>query len=132
MRIAFPVGGRGDLDEHILEHFGHAPAFLLIDLDDEGKIIGMRRLDNPLQDQHEPGAIPDLLARGVNLLICGGLGRRAIEHLGRLGIEVVRGVSGSVRDALNLYLRGELRSADLRPRRKWGGCGEPQEGREGE
>ncbi len=32
MRIAFPVHDHRGLDDEIFEHFGHAPAFLLVDV----------------------------------------------------------------------------------------------------
>ncbi len=132
MRIAFPVEDHRGLDDRIFEHFGHAPAFLLVDVDGEGRVTGVSTLDNTFQGHHGPGMVPALLARaGVNVLICRGLGRRAMEYFRQLGIEVIGGASGRVGEVLNLYLSGLLESRDYRPAERWGGCHE-QEGCEGE
>ena len=41
------------------------------------------------------------------VLICGGIGGGAVNGLAAAGIEVVAGVSGSVKDAVIKYLSGE-------------------------
>jgi predicted Fe-Mo cluster-binding NifX family protein len=48
-------------------------------------------------------------SQGVNVMLTGGMGRRAIAFFEQLGIEAVSGAAGTVRRALELYLGGQLR-----------------------
>ncbi len=133
-RIAFPVQDHKELDDIIFEHFGHAPAYLLVDISPDGSILKVEVLDNYYQEEHGPGVVPSLLANaGVNVLICRGMGRRAVDYFQQYGIRVIRGAYGRVRDVLELYLSGRLASIEYRPRRRWkeghecegkGGCEE--------
>ncbi len=119
-RIAFPVQDHLGLDDIIFEHFGHAPAYLLIDISQDGTILKTQVLDNPYQEEHGPGVIPSLLANaGVNVLICRGMGRRAVEYFQQYGITVIRGAYGRVRDVLEMYLANTLVSKEYKPSKKW-------------
>ncbi len=119
IRVALPVHDHEGLDDHIFEHFGHAPAFLIIDIL-EGEIVSMKTVDNAYMDEHTPGSVPSFLAElGVNVLICRGVGRRALLFFDQLGIEVIRGASGKVRDVIEEYISGRLESRDYEPSEKW-------------
>lgn len=57
----------------------------------------------------------------VNVLICRGLGRRAVEYFQKYGITVIRGAYGygRVRDVLEMYLANTLASREYKPSKKW-------------
>jgi predicted Fe-Mo cluster-binding NifX family protein len=55
-----------------------------------------------------PAFIP---SHGVTVLLCGGIGRRALELFQQYGIQVVSGACSTVRVALASYLAGQLRGA---------------------
>jgi len=104
MRIALPI------ENGILcSHFGHAPQFGLVDVQD-GNITGSR-LDSP--PPHEPGSLPAWLKKQqVTHVICGGIGARAVELLNQAGIEVIAGVpAGDPAKAVEEFLAGRLRGA---------------------
>ncbi|HHE48097.1 MAG TPA: dinitrogenase iron-molybdenum cofactor biosynthesis protein, partial [Candidatus Acetothermia bacterium] len=46
------------------------------------------------------------------LVICSGLGRRAIDLLSQNGIEVVTGATGTVREAIEAWQSGRLSGAE--------------------
>ncbi len=119
MRIAFPVHDHRGLDEEIFEHFGHAPAFLLVDV--QGNTVRSHEtVENPHSGEHGPGVVPSFLARlGVDVLICRGVGGRARLFFQQLGIEVITGAGGKVREVLEAYLSGGLMSTPYEPREKW-------------
>lgn len=120
MRIAFPVGDKKGLDSYIFEHFGHAPYFLLVDIS-EREVKDFSVVENFYEEDHGPGVVPRLLVdHNVDLLICRGMGRRAVEYFESLGVKVVRGAYGRVRDIINMHLNGLLESTDYKPREKWG------------
>ena len=55
------------------------------------------------------GALAGFLrGRGVEALICGGIGGGAIAALAEAGVRVYAGVSGSADGAAEAFLRGEL------------------------
>ncbi len=81
--IAIPLA-RGIL----CNHFGHCEQFALIQL--EGKEIKAQEHITP--PPHEPGLLPRFLGDlGVNLIIAGGMGQRALGLFSERGIQVLTG-----------------------------------------
>lgn len=92
-------------------HFGHCGSFALIQTDAENKNIVTRRdIDAP---PHEPGLLPNWLnERGVNLIICGGMGPRALELFAQKGIEVIIGAPVKEPEQLVLaHINGTLKTS---------------------
>lgn len=100
MRIA--VARDGNM---VSEHFGHCEQFVLYDV--EGTTIKKETVvDSP---PHEPGVLPVFLQKqGANVVITGGMGRRAIDLLEMNGVKVVTGVTGGIKDVVDAYLAGTL------------------------
>ncbi|MEX0568962.1 MAG: NifB/NifX family molybdenum-iron cluster-binding protein [Candidatus Njordarchaeota archaeon] len=116
-RIAVPADGES-LDSNVFEHFGRAPYYVLIDIEND-KITDVRAIRNPLIE-HKPGDIPGLLQKNnVSVVICRGVGRRAREYFRAYSIEAITGASGKIRDIVEAYIKGELRSIDYTPKTKW-------------
>ena len=105
MRIAVPITG-GQLSPH----FGHCDEFALIDIDQNTKgITDQRTVEAP---PHSPGLLPEWLSnQGVNLVLAGGLGTRALTLFADQGIEVAVGLSGGLPEQLvKDYLAGNLQT----------------------
>lgn len=105
MRIAIPVTG-GKLSTH----FGHCRQFAIIDADTETKEIKNQELvDSP---GHEPGLLPNWLAGlQVELIIAGGMGRRAQQLFAQRGINVAVGAADNTPQELaRQYLTGQLKT----------------------
>lgn len=103
MKIAMPVA-----DGKLSMHFGHAAEFALIEVDMEKKeILGSELLAAP---PHEPGRLPAWLHdNGANLIITGGMGRRAQALFQDSGIEVIVGASSEAPEkVVRAYLDGDL------------------------
>jgi predicted Fe-Mo cluster-binding NifX family protein len=93
MIIAIPLE-----DGKLCSHFGHCTKFALIQTDDKKTIIARRDMDAP---PHEPGLLPDwLYERGVSLVICGGMGPRALELFAQKDIKVITGAPIDTPEAL--------------------------------
>ena len=75
-------------------HFGHCEQFALLDLDEASRQITRKELvPSP---GHQPGFLPGWLAQqGVNVVIAGGMGPRAVELFQENGIKVVLGAMES-------------------------------------
>ncbi len=102
MKIAIPVLENRGADSPISEHFGHAPYFAFIEND------AISVIENPLAD-HGPGDIPQYMAQQkVDVLVARGIGGRAIEFFNQLGINVIRGASGTVAEILSALKSKQL------------------------
>ena len=107
MRIAIPVtNGR------VSSHFGHCEQFAVIDVDAGSKNIKSHELVDP--PAHEPGVLPQWLAGlHVELIIAGGMGRRAQQLFGQSNIDVIVGAPGNTPQELVLqYLTGQLKCGE--------------------
>ena len=88
-------------------HFGHCQNFNIFDTED-GKIVKKESIANP---GHKPGFLPNFLNDlGVNVIISGGMGGGAVDIFNSHKIEVILGATGDAEEAVNAYLKGELKS----------------------
>ncbi|MGQ9718519.1 MAG: NifB/NifX family molybdenum-iron cluster-binding protein [Nitrososphaerales archaeon] len=96
------------LDDNVSEHFGRAPTFTIIDLGtNEVKV-----LPNTSEHMGGSGYPPQILAdAGVDVMLCSGLGPRAIQMFEQFGIEVYVGAYGTVREAIQAWQAGRLQVA---------------------
>ena len=110
MKICLPSNGENGLDDIVGEHFGRVPTYTIIDLDtEEVKVI-------PNTSHHMGGELypPELMMQeGVNIMVCRGLGRKAILMFEEYGIDVYIGASGTIRDAVMAFKQGKLRKASI-------------------
>ena len=89
----------------VFQHFGHSEEFKVYEVDDgavqSSEVIGSNGSGH--------GALAALLAdKGIDVLICGGIGGGAQNALEEAGIELCAGASGNADEAVAAYLRGEL------------------------
>ncbi len=103
MKIAIPTA-----DGKLCMHFGHCKQFAIIDVDPAGKDILATSYVTP--PPHEPGVLPAWLGEhGTDVIIAGGMGRRALELFSNNGIEVIIGAAEGSPEALALaYLAGSI------------------------
>ncbi|MCM8900246.1 NifB/NifX family molybdenum-iron cluster-binding protein [Caldicoprobacter algeriensis] len=91
---------------YVSPHFGRCEKYVLIDIENR-KVTTSRVIDNP---GHSPGFIPRFLHdQGVNCILCGGIGKQAIQLLEEYGIDVITGVEGSVEEVIQKLLAGTLK-----------------------
>lgn len=118
MIIAIPVLSDDGINSLISEHFGHAPYFAFILIED-GQIKSVEIEENPHQE-HGPGVIPNYVkSRGADLIIVRGIGQRAVDFFEKLGIKVIRGAEGSIASIVNQYLAGKLKDSNYTVTRKF-------------
>lgn len=108
MKICVPTLGERGLEELVSEHFGRAPTFTIVDLSkNEVKVV-------PNTSEHFGGTFlpPEMLSsEGVEVMLCSGLGPRAINMFESFGIEVYVGASRTVKDTIRAFQSGMLREA---------------------
>jgi predicted Fe-Mo cluster-binding NifX family protein len=85
MKIAVPVA-----NGQLCMHFGHCEQFALVEVDDATNTLGATSYLTP--PPHEPGVLPRWLhQQGADVIIAGGMGRRAQDLFASNGIRVVVG-----------------------------------------
>ncbi len=105
MRIAIPLA-----NGRLSMHFGHCEQFAFIDIDPQtGKIVARQDVPAP---PHQPGFLPPWMAeQGVNVIIAGGMGQRALSLFAQLGIKVVVGAPSDLPENLvAAYINGTLQT----------------------
>jgi predicted Fe-Mo cluster-binding NifX family protein len=107
-RIALACEDNQGLSGQMSQHFGRCPYYLIVDVEGD-EIKRTDSVNNPYYNNHVPGKVPQFInEQGVNVMIAGGMGPRAIDMFTNLGIEVVTGAIGNVGNVLQAYLRGEI------------------------
>ena len=108
MKVAVPTMGDRGLEELVGEHFGRVPTYTVVDTEtNEVKV-----LINTSEHQGGSGYPPEIMAKaGVDVMLCRGLGRRAVAMFEEMGIHVYVGAMGAVKDAILQYQDGILEEA---------------------
>jgi predicted Fe-Mo cluster-binding NifX family protein len=111
MRVAISADDGSGLDSVVSPHFGRCPYFIVVDLE-AYEVQQVAAVANPYCSHHQPGQVPRFIReRGADVMLTGGMGRRAISLFGQYGIEAVTGAAGTVRRSLEQYLGGALQGA---------------------
>lgn len=111
MRIAISADDSNGIDSVVSPHFGRCPYFVLVDFDGQ-EVNTVSAVDNPYYGNHRPGQVPAFInSHGVNVMLTGGMGHRAIMFFEQFGIQPVTGAAGTVRQSLESYLGGAMQGA---------------------
>ena len=109
MRIAFSAASDQGLESPINGHFGRCPFYVFVDLDESNQVSSVRTITNEHAKKHAPGQLPAYIRdEGVNVMISGGMGGRAVNFFHEFDIDVATGASGTVQESLDNYLSGNL------------------------
>jgi predicted Fe-Mo cluster-binding NifX family protein len=101
--VCIPTAGRGGLADRLSEHFGRAPTYTLVNSDTDQ----VRVVPNTSEHQGGMGLPADNLAKlGIEVLVCGGVGRRAITLLEGHGIAVHAGAWNTAGEAYQAWRQG--------------------------
>ncbi|ASI98484.1 NifB/NifX family molybdenum-iron cluster-binding protein [Thermococcus celer] len=107
MRIAIPAEDKGGLESNVSGHFGRAKYFVFVDV--EGAEIKNAEVVEVPFDEHGPGDLPNFIREhGGEVVLAYGMGRKAIEYFNELGIEVVTGAYGGIKDVVEAFIHQVL------------------------
>lgn len=108
MKLCIPTMGNKGMDEMVGEHFGRVPTYTIVDTETNDTTV----IENNTMHMGGVGYAPELISReGAEVMLCGGLGRRAIGLFEQSCITVYVGAHGTVRDAIRLFKEGKLTRA---------------------
>jgi predicted Fe-Mo cluster-binding NifX family protein len=109
VRIVVPVSDERGIDSHLSQHFGRAPFYAIIDLDEKGQVIGQGTIANTSEHFGGVGLPPDrILQLKPKALVTYGLGSKAIKMFQDAGVAVLRTEANTVREVVNAYNNDEL------------------------
>jgi predicted Fe-Mo cluster-binding NifX family protein len=111
MRIVVSSDNNKNLDSSVSYHFGRCPYFFVVDLEGN-EIVNVKSVENPYFSSHSVGQVPSFIKElGADVMLSGGMGRRAISIFSDFGIECSTGAGGTVKSAINNYMEGFLPEA---------------------
>lgn len=91
----------------IFQHFGSAVEFTIFTTDEFDEIAKTETIPAPGTGYRN--ILPELMARGVQTIICGKIGAYAVLAVRKAGIMLMGGASGNARDRVLDFLGGTLR-----------------------
>lgn len=109
MRIAISAGGT-TLDDSVEPRFGRCPYFIFVDPES----MAYEAMPNPniaLGGGAGPQSAQLMAEKGVAAVLTGNCGPNAFQTFGAAGIDVITGIGGSVREALEKYKSGQLKKS---------------------
>jgi predicted Fe-Mo cluster-binding NifX family protein len=110
-KIAISVLDTNGLDAKISPHFGRCPYFTLVEVQ-SNQVQTVESVANPFFSNHQPGQVPGFInSLGAEVMLSGGMGRRAVAFFQNYGITPATGASGTAGETLKRYLAGELTDA---------------------
>ena len=108
-RIVIPVSDENGLDSVLSQHFGRAPFYAIIDLDENGKIIGKGTIANTSEHFGGVGLPPDrIMQLKPKALVTYGLGSRALQMFQEGGVAVLRTEAITVQQVIDAFNNNEL------------------------
>jgi predicted Fe-Mo cluster-binding NifX family protein len=109
-RIVIPVSSEGDLNAQLSEHFGRAPYFAVVDLDDNGSVSSQKTVPNTSEHFGDTGLphtcnlhVDRILQLRPNALITYGMGARALAIFQNARVPVLRANANTVKDVIAAY-----------------------------
>ena len=105
---------KGSLDAQIDPRFGRCRYFVIVDSD----TMNFEALPNTSQTAPSGAGIQaaqTIANKGAKLVVTGSVGPNAYDALSSAGIDIITGVYGTVRDAVEKFKSGQLRDTTTAP-----------------
>jgi predicted Fe-Mo cluster-binding NifX family protein len=108
MKIVIPTDSKKGLDDKIAEHFGRCNTYTF--LNENGEVLEI--IDNTSEHMGGQGLPPELMKKhGANILLCRGLGSKALDLCGEFGIEIYVHQAETVKEIFELWKKDKLQKA---------------------
>ena len=104
-RIAIPCVGRANLQAEVSHHFGCCDSYAIVTVE-EAEIKAIKSIRNG-KNSRCIESVRTLVQSAVSLALVGTMGVGGWEAARKLGIEVRIGITGTVAEAVESYLKGE-------------------------
>lgn len=109
VRIVIPVVDESGLNAQLSEHFGRAPYFAVIELDENGRVVSQKTVSNTSEHFGGTGRPPDrILQFKPGALITYGMGPRALNIFQSAKVAVLRANTNTVEGVISAYNNDKL------------------------
>ena len=103
-RIVIPTMDENGLNATLAEHFGRAPFFAVIDLDENNEVSSTKTVPNVGEHVGGSGQTHDhILALKPSAIIVYGMGPRGLIGFQNAGVAVLRATANTVREVVTAY-----------------------------
>jgi predicted Fe-Mo cluster-binding NifX family protein len=104
IRVLLPVADESGLSAQVAEHFGRAPYFTVVELDDNGNVLKTKTVPNVGEHAGGMGQTHDhILKLKPNAIIVHGMGPRGLSAFQGAGVAVLRANNNTVTGNIAAY-----------------------------
>jgi predicted Fe-Mo cluster-binding NifX family protein len=108
-RIIVPTIGQEGLNATLAEHFGRAPYFTVVDLNDKGDATNVKTVPNVGEHAGGMGYTHDhILGLQPNAIIVYGMGPRGLNTFQSAGVAVLRANASTISEVIAAYKENKL------------------------
>jgi len=109
VKIVIPVEDANGLNSRLSQHFGRAPYFTVVELDENGKVLNLQIVPNKSEHFGGMGKPPEIILNlRPNAVVTCGMGPRALGMFQNANIAVLQANKNIVKDLIDAYKRDEL------------------------
>jgi predicted Fe-Mo cluster-binding NifX family protein len=108
-RIVIPTEDKSGLEANLAQHFGRAPYYTVVDLDNNNQIVGVRTEVN--KGEHVGGSghpHEHLLALKPNIFVVQSMGPGCLSSLQDAGVTVLKATGTTVKEITEQFKEGKL------------------------
>jgi predicted Fe-Mo cluster-binding NifX family protein len=110
-KIMIPVESEDELNAQVAQHFGRAPFFALVELDEKCKVLGVKTEQN--RSEHMGGAPghshESFLALKPDAVVAYSMGPGALNTFQEAGITVLQAAAKTVEGNITFFNEGKLK-----------------------
>jgi predicted Fe-Mo cluster-binding NifX family protein len=108
-KVIIPAADENDLDARIAEHFGRAPFYAIVSLDENDEIEKVEIVENTGEHFGGEGHMHDnILKLKPNAIIVHGMGPRGLIGFQDAGIAVLKAEGHTIKDVVVAYKEDKL------------------------
>jgi len=106
MKVGFAVQGNDGVESRVYDHFGSAPAFIIVDTEEKNVLTVNNQDLNHVHGAYNP--VMALDGKSVEAMVVGGIGSGAITKLNAMGVKVYAAAAPTVKENLELLSQNKL------------------------
>ena len=108
-RIVVPTISQQGLNDNLAEHFGRAPYFTAVDLDDDGEVSNVKTFPNVGEHAGGMGYTHDhIIGLQPTAIVVYGMGPRGLSSFQNAGVAVLKANAKTVDEVVTAYKNDQL------------------------
>lgn len=109
-RVVIPVENKAGLEAKVAQHFGRAPYYAIVELEEKGQILNVKTEENT--GEHVGGTghpHENLLALNPDVIIAYAMGPGGLHSFQNAGVTVLKATEDAVKGNVNFFKEGKLK-----------------------